>query len=71
MDEKEKIVTVIPVDPFGGLKGTIIFEAKADSLGGTAVWAPNIDPFTGMKILLNMFIGILQATLPKSNIIMP
>jgi len=70
MDEK-KIVTAIPVDPFGGLKGTIIFEAKADSLGGTAVWAPNIDPFTGMKIILNMFVGILQATLPKSTIIVP
>lgn len=70
MDEK-KIVTVVPVDPFGNLKGTIIFEAKADSLGGTAVWAPNIDPFTGMKILLNMFIGILQTVLPQSDIIRP
>jgi len=70
MDEK-KIITAIPVDPFGELKGTIIFEAKADSLGATAIWAPNIDPFMGMTILLGMFIGILRSVVPKSNIIMP
>ena len=72
MDKKEEQkVTVIPVDPFGSLKGTIIFEAKADSLGAVAIWAPNIDPFTGMKIVLNLFVTILQAVLPKSNIVMP
>jgi len=70
MDEK-KIITAIPVDPWEGLKGMIIFEAKADSLGATAIWAPNIDPFTGMKILLGMFITILQTILPKSTIITP
>lgn len=70
MDEK-KIITGIPVDPFGNLKGTIIFEAKADNLGQTAIWAPDIDPYTGMKLLLNMFVNILQSVLPQSPIIKP
>jgi len=70
MGEK-KIITVVPVDPFENLKGTIIFEAKADNLGATAIWAPNIDPFMAMTILLGMFIGILRSVVPKSNIIMP
>jgi hypothetical protein len=69
---KEEMATEFdPKDLFSSLiKGTVIFEAKADNIGNVIINCPTIDAKTAMSIILNMAMQIIfQAFEPKSQLI--